>query len=317
MAVLAALIPAAAVALLWGLLAWQSRVIAAYNLDIVHSSDVIATTWRTNKLLVDRETGVRAFLLTHDARFLEPFVAAAAELPPTVETLARMVADHPAQAAQVTLLRQRYDRWAKDADALVQNVPPSTVEPAFRDEMLRRKTEMDEMRQTLRAVYDEEERLLAERRERADRSALVLLGSGSLVAAVLGVAATFSLRRFFQSLDTAYMASYEAQAESARRAEQANRLKDDFLATLSHELRTPLNAIVGWAHILASGQADEATAQKAATTIHRNAMAQNQLVSDLLDVSRIITGKSRLEVTLVDLSIVIEAALESVRPGAV
>jgi signal transduction histidine kinase/ActR/RegA family two-component response regulator len=316
MAVLAALIPAAAIGLLWGLLAWQARVIAAYNLDIVHSSDVIATTWRTNKLLVDRETGVRAFLLTHDARFLEPFVAAGAEIPVAVATLARMVAAQPAQSAHVASLRQRYEKWAQDADAIVQNVPPSTVEPAFRDEMLRRKTEMDGMRQTLRAVYDEEERLLAERRQRADRSAMVLLGSGSLVAAVLGVAATLTLRRFFQAMDAAYTSSYEAQAESARRAEQANRLKDDFLATLSHELRTPLNAIVGWAHILTSGRTDAATAEKAAATIHRNALAQNQLVSDLLDVSRIITGKLALKVGPVDLDSVVRNAVETVTPAA-
>jgi PAS domain S-box-containing protein len=99
-------------------------------------------------------------------------------------------------------------------------------------------------------------------------------------------------------------------------AEEANRLKDEFLATLSHELRTPLNAIVGWAHLLRSAALDAPTAQKAVETIYRNAFAQSQLVSDLLDVSRIITGKLHVERRPLDLMSVIEATLETVRPAA-
>ncbi|HET7746588.1 MAG TPA: ATP-binding protein, partial [Vicinamibacteria bacterium] len=101
-----------------------------------------------------------------------------------------------------------------------------------------------------------------------------------------------------------------------REAVEANRLKDEFLATLSHELRTPLNAIVGWAHLLRAGRLDPATTTKAIDTITRNAEAQNQLISDILDVSRIVAGKLRLEIAAVDLSAVIDAALDTVRPGA-
>jgi PAS domain S-box-containing protein len=101
-----------------------------------------------------------------------------------------------------------------------------------------------------------------------------------------------------------------------RQAQEANRLKDEFLATLSHELRTPLNAIVGWAHLLRSGELDPTASQRAIETIERNAKAQTQLISDILDVSRIISGKLRLEVRPVDVPPVIEAALDSVRPAA-
>ncbi|MEN3331003.1 MAG: hypothetical protein V7641_368 [Blastocatellia bacterium] len=99
-------------------------------------------------------------------------------------------------------------------------------------------------------------------------------------------------------------------------AETANRAKDEFLATVSHELRTPLNAILGWARMLRAGQLDEATTARAFETIERNAKAQAQLIADLLDVSRIASGKLRLDVRSVDLVSLIEAALDSVQPAA-
>jgi signal transduction histidine kinase/ActR/RegA family two-component response regulator len=99
-------------------------------------------------------------------------------------------------------------------------------------------------------------------------------------------------------------------------AESANRLKDEFLATVSHELRTPLTAIIGWTHMLRSGQLDEQAAAGALATIERNARSQTQIVEDLLDVSRIITGKLRLDVQPVNPAAAIEAAIEAVRPAA-
>lgn len=99
-------------------------------------------------------------------------------------------------------------------------------------------------------------------------------------------------------------------------AKEANRLKDEFLATVSHELRTPLNAILGWARMLRMNDLDEAHIAKALETIERNARSQTQLIEDLLDVSRIITGKLRLDVRPVEIGSIIEAAVESLRPTA-
>jgi signal transduction histidine kinase/ActR/RegA family two-component response regulator len=96
-------------------------------------------------------------------------------------------------------------------------------------------------------------------------------------------------------------------------AETANRMKDQFLATVSHELRTPLNAIIGWSHLLKSGNLDKATALRALETIDRNAKSQAQLIEDLLDVSRVITGKLRLNNEPVDIASVINAAIDSVQ----
>jgi len=105
--------------------------------------------------------------------------------------------------------------------------------------------------------------------------------------------------------------------EAERALREANRLKDDFLATLSHELRTPLNAIVGWAHVLRTPNLDPAIVARAIESIQRNAEAQTRLVADILDVSRIVTGKLRIDSRRVDLGKITEAALETVRPSTV
>ena len=108
----------------------------------------------------------------------------------------------------------------------------------------------------------------------------------------------------------------EELRQARLQAEESNRLKDEFLATLSHELRTPLNAILGWSQMLQTKNLGESQMKKALTTIERNARAQNQLIDDLLDVSRIITGKLRLDVRAVDLASVITAAVDAARPAA-
>ena len=98
-------------------------------------------------------------------------------------------------------------------------------------------------------------------------------------------------------------------------AEKANRLKDEFLATLSHELRTPLNAVIGWSRMLKSGRLDHESANHAIDVIERNAWAQKQIIEDILDVSRVITGKLQLHLAPVDLVPVVNAALDAVRPA--
>ena len=101
-----------------------------------------------------------------------------------------------------------------------------------------------------------------------------------------------------------------------RSSSAANRAKEDFLATLSHELRTPLNAMLGWTRLLRMGKLDGAAMARALETIERNAHIQEQLIADILDVSRIVTGKLRLELRPMELAPVVDAALDAVRPAA-
>ncbi|HKR02670.1 MAG TPA: HAMP domain-containing sensor histidine kinase, partial [Pyrinomonadaceae bacterium] len=108
-----------------------------------------------------------------------------------------------------------------------------------------------------------------------------------------------------------------AREHAARaEAERANRLKDEFLATVSHELRTPLNAILGWSQLLAHDNLNEAMIARGIETIERNAKLQAQLVEDILDVSRVITGKLRLDIVPVDIASVINSAVDSVELAA-
>ena len=121
-------------------------------------------------------------------------------------------------------------------------------------------------------------------------------------------------RRAALAADNAWL--YRSSQEARKGAERANRAKDEFLATLSHELRTPLTPILGWTVMLRSGTLDQAGMLRGLEVIERNVRAQTQLIEDLLDVSRIVTGKLRVEVRPIDLVPVVEAGLDAVRPSA-
>ena len=133
-------------------------------------------------------------------------------------------------------------------------------------------------------------------------------------------------RQARKALDAAYEAAKRARAEAEQaaaekerlyvQAEESSRLKEEFLATISHELRTPLSAILGWTRMLRLGQLSAEDHSKALDTIERNARAQAQLIDDLLDVSRIVTGKLRMDVRPSDPNSFIDAAVEAVRPAA-
>ncbi len=121
-------------------------------------------------------------------------------------------------------------------------------------------------------------------------------------------------RRAGLAVDNA--ALYQAAQDARAEAEAASRMKDQFLATLSHELRTPLSAIVGWSRLLRSGKLDAADVDQGLDAIDRNAKIQTQLIEDLLDLSRIISGTLRLDIQRVNLAEVIDAALATVLPAA-
>ncbi|HKG59874.1 MAG TPA: PAS domain S-box protein [Pyrinomonadaceae bacterium] len=146
-----------------------------------------------------------------------------------------------------------------------------------------------------------------------ERDEIIVSGLASQAAIAMDNA------RLYEAAKKARAEAEHAAAENERlykQAEESSRLKEEFLATISHELRTPLSAILGWARMLRLGQLSPENSAKALDTIERNARAQSQLVDDLLDVSRIITGKLRMDVRPAEPNSFIDAAVESVRPAA-
>ncbi len=148
-----------------------------------------------------------------------------------------------------------------------------------------------------------------EPRHRWFESAVYATGDGGISLYVRDVT---ELRR----AEAERASALEREQAARRQAEEASRAKDEFLATVSHELRTPLNSILGWARMLRTGRLDEPTIERALETIERNTVSQSQLIEDLLDISRIITGKMRIAVQRVDLAAVVHAAVDSNRPAA-
>jgi signal transduction histidine kinase/ActR/RegA family two-component response regulator len=157
-----------------------------------------------------------------------------------------------------------------------------------------------------------------------DRLAVLVLIAILGILTVALVAAVFDgrLESHLRLLAASQAQAAEGQSQLVRerearsQAESVSAMKDEFLATLSHELRTPLNAVLGWADMLQRGLCDEATVQRGLEVIARNARAQAMLIDDLLDMSRIISGKVRLDVQEVAPAAVVDAAVETVRPAA-
>jgi signal transduction histidine kinase/CheY-like chemotaxis protein len=147
---------------------------------------------------------------------------------------------------------------------------------------------------------------------------------GSVVLALLIAAVAISvgtivarrLRRNIDDLTGHYERLLRVAEEQSRQAESANRLKDEFLATLSHELRTPLNSVLGWSRMLASGKLDTAQSARAIQAIERAGWAQSRLIEDLLDISRIAAGRLQIEPTPTAIQPLIEAAVDSLRLAA-
>ena len=132
----------------------------------------------------------------------------------------------------------------------------------------------------------------------------------------IGIVVAAEVRRGMERFARHYESLVRAADEQSRRADAANRAKDEFLATLSHELRTPLNSILGWSRLLATGKLDAEQAHKAVAAIERAGWTQSRLIEDLLDISRIVAGRLELSLRAALLPPLVESAIDSLRPAA-
>ena len=228
-------------------------------------------------------------------------------------TLKRLAVEHvdPKKMEWAHELQKRYPP-DMDAPRGVPNVLRTgkpEIYPDIPDEML-----------AAAAIDEEHLRIM---REIGFTSAMVvpLVTQGRTLGAITFISAESGRHYRQEDLTLAETLAHRAavaidNARLYRHAQEANRMKDEFLATLSHELRTPLTAILGWSSMLRANQLDAETARNALEAVERNAKSQRQIIEDLLDVSRIITGKLRLDVREIEPMAMIDAAIEAVRPAA-
>ena len=296
---------------------------------VTHTQEVIAELNETLSAVKDAETGQRGFLLTGASEYLEPYTKAVSGIENHLKRIDDLTDDGSVQDQSLRLLRQRVGSKFAELEETIQ-LRQKTGEAAALQIVLsdRGRMTMDDIRNIINSMQAEEMRALQARIDESERSAtqadVTFWLTGLLTVAMLGVfynqirkgsAERNKLLAAEQAARVGAESAYQAEQEARNAAETANRLKDEFLATVSHELRTPLNSILGWATMLRRGDFDEATSARALETIERNARSQAQLIEDLLDVSRIVSGKLRLDVRPIELASVIEAAVEAVHPA--
>jgi len=249
------------------------------------------------------------------AKLCVPAIAdwAAVDMLDADRTLHRLAVFH-VDPAKVELAHEIYRRW-----------PPHLDDPIGVPHVLRtgRPEVIYEISEAVltASIPDPELRSMLRTLGLSSSMCVPLTVRGRVVGTITLVAAESGRRFAADSLAVAEELALRASiaiehASLYREATEASKLKDEFLATVSHEVRTPLTAILGWANILRTRQNDPAYVSKGLETIERNARVQAQLIEDLLDLSRIITGKLRLEVQPVEAGPLVETALDSIRPAA-
>jgi signal transduction histidine kinase/CheY-like chemotaxis protein len=291
-----------------------------------HTDRVISATQETQSLVLDMETGVRGYLLTRDDSFLSPYKRAAPVMGTAFSELRRLVEDNPQQVAAAFQLQKDYGDWQQLAAQLLQsnrNVSAETGQIAAKEQM-------DVVRRDFARFIDVEEGLRRSRTDAVQRVTRVVVGTSIVAALLFGLLVGMVTRRALQSVASDYE-SVLAESDSARvraeglavenerlfrQAQSASSAKDEFLATLSHELRTPLTAILGWSRLLQMQPGRPEDINVALASIERSARSQAALIEDILDVSRIITGKMKLDTRTVDLRDAVREAVDSLKPAA-
>jgi signal transduction histidine kinase len=278
----------------------------------------------------EADSSARGYIVNRSDVSIAEYAQAKTNLAESLRRLEGLTRDNPSQQRRIEQLRALSTSRLSALDKVLELRRTQSVDAAVADAPT---AELDRWRAEIRRVAAEmasDEAIRLESRRAQAEQAYVLavngrIGSGivsaSLLVGLVGLYIVYARSRakreaaLIESERRAHEA-VEREQEARAEAERANRLKDDFLAVLSHELRTPLNAVLGWVQIVQAATPADPTVVRALGSIKRNAEAQQRLVEDLLDVSRIVSGKFPLERRPFELRSAIVAAIESVRPAA-
>jgi signal transduction histidine kinase len=272
--------------------------------------------------LRDAESGQRGYLLTGRATYLDPYYDGRARVQRHLQRLRTLTAANPVQRPRVTILGQTVDAKLNELAGTIERRRTAGPQAALQLVMTNQGNDlMTRVRTLARQLMDEERQTRATRRASAAASskrATAMIGLTSVIAALLLLVTLVQIARANRAERDAREraeAAYAAETQARLASESANRIKDEFIATVSHELRTPLTAILGWSSILVN-ECPSDLLQEGLRTIQSCASAQAKLIDDLLDVSRIMSGKMRLSIRTIDLAVVARAGIDSVRPAA-
>jgi signal transduction histidine kinase/ActR/RegA family two-component response regulator len=298
-------------------------ILLNYNDSVEESYKVVTELHEILSAVTGAETAQRGYLITADESYLQSYDSAAPHIKELLDETGRLVGDNASQQTRIQNLNARIAEKFGEMTRAIE-LRRSGNEYFARQLVLTGEGQrlMDEIRSTVIEMDGDEFDLLRRRSDDANRARTNLyltFAVSTFVGIFLLVAFYYFIRR--DLLERGRIGKERemllAQEQKARgQAEAANRLKDEFLATVSHELRTPLNAILGWARILSGGKLDRERSLRAVEVIERNAKAQAELIEDLLNVSRIISGKMTLEIQTVDLGALLESSIDVVRPAA-
>jgi len=310
----------------------ELSALANSSARVQRSYDLLQTLYDLNAALTDTETNQRGFLLTQDPAYLSQYNTAIAQIRLAMLELRRLGRDEPETQTAIDALETLAGGKLADLQQSLLHAQAGAAHNAMANEVHGKgKYLMEAFRRNSAALENIQRRILEERRQQEQEahffSQAVLVTTIVLSLCLVGAAALISRRfddrRMLLEREIAERRRAEKVREallvserSARaEAERATRLKDEFVATLSHELRTPLNAIVGWASILRADRRDE-TIKQGVEVIERNAKLQAQMIEELLDMSRVLSGKLLFEPQRTDVAEVVEAAVAAVRPTA-
>jgi signal transduction histidine kinase len=320
-----------------------------------HSTDVLLKLDETLTLTYDSEIGVRRFIVTSNETYLDPYKRGKVRFSENLTQLRTLTAGNPVQQQELRRLEGLINSFNENqAGKVALRKEKEFIDSYESLTDARGKALIDEIRLSVERLKAEELRSLHERELNLDYglSQTIWIFIAGCVAGLIALAvanylvfretkrrqlAEVALREVNRGLEqkveertvqlTEANRSLQevgsereqllASEQTARKdAEIANRLRDEFMATVSHELRSPINAIVGWAKLMKAGKLNEEQTAKALDTIIKNSEAQTRLIKDLMDVARVISGKLELEVGDVRPEEIVTLAAESVKPSA-
>ncbi len=307
-------------AMLAAVFLWRVQSQVALTGWIEHSDQVMLRAKDAELEIRDIQIAYRDYLMVAEQQYLTKLADARKKFNKNLGELASLVSDNQEQEDILLKVGETRDAWVEAIERLIAQKDSGLVKP---DAFMQIQPHAQAVVSALEDFIAAEQRLRASRSTHQRSQYLVLFVLVPLLSIIVMVILSswgwrqikLATAQFHAALDNAERAQAKAE-KASERAEKANRAKDNFLGTVSHELRNPLNSILLWSTALLRDQTLSANARRGLTTIERAVRVQGQLIEDLLDISRIESGRLRLDVQTVDLAEVVKAGAESIRAAA-